>query len=75
MDRDKKAKFREIGKRRVENALKSIRVIGKLSNKNNYDYTPDDVGKLIRALNKEVTLLKAKFESGGKEEDPTFDFD
>jgi ribosomal protein L7/L12 len=65
---EKRAKFVELAENRTRNAIKAIRVIGKLGNKNAYDYDDSDVSKIIRALNKEIEALKARMTStGGKE--------
>jgi hypothetical protein len=65
---EKRAKFVELAENRTRNAIKAIRVIGKLGNKNAYDYDDSDVTKIIRALNKEIEALKARMTStGGKE--------
>jgi len=43
-------------------------VIGKLGNKNAYQFDENDVNKIIRALSKEVDALKARMSTtGGKE--------
>ncbi len=58
---DKRSKFVELAERRTINAIKSIRVIGKLGNPFAYEYSDADVKKIVAALNKEVEDLKAKF--------------
>ena len=56
--RDKRQKFVELGQKRTINAIKAIRVIGKLGNKAHYEYDESDVRKIVTALNKEVEALK-----------------
>jgi len=64
----KREKFVELAQSRTVNAIKAIRVIGKLGNKNAYTFDDTDVQKIVRALNKEVDALKARMSStGGKE--------
>jgi ribosomal protein L7/L12 len=64
----KNEKFVELAERRTKNALKAIRVIAKLGNKNAYEYTEADVKKIASALNREVDALKARMsQSGGKD--------
>ena len=66
--RDKRKKFVELAERRVRNAIKAIRIIGKLGNKNAYEYTADDVKKIALALNKEVEAMKGRMShTGGKD--------
>ena len=65
---DKRGKFVELAQRRTRNAIRAIRIIGKLGNKNAYDYSPEDVRKIASALNKEVEAMKARMShAGGKE--------
>jgi hypothetical protein len=64
----KREKFVELAESRTVNAIKAIRVIGKLGNKNAYEFDDSDVNKIVRALNKEIDALKARMSSkGGKE--------
>ena len=65
---EKRAKFVELAERRTRNAIKGIRVIGKLGNKNAYEFTEADVNKIAKALTREIELMKARMSStGGKE--------
>jgi len=64
----KREKFVELAEKRTKNAIKAIRVIAKLGNKNAYDYTEADVNKIAKALTCEIDLMKARMSSsGGKE--------
>jgi ribosomal protein L7/L12 len=65
---EKREKFVNLAENRTRNAIKAIRVIGKLGNKNAYQFDDTDVQKIVRALNKEIDALKARMSStGGKE--------
>lgn len=65
---DKRAKFVALAQSRTKNAIKAIRVIGKLGNKNAYEFSDADVNKIAKALIREVDLMKARMSStGGKE--------
>ena len=57
----KRDKFVSIAEKRVTKTIKDIRLIGNLSNKNNYAYDEKDVKKIITALEDEVKNLKARF--------------
>lgn len=57
----KRDKFISIAEKRVTRTIKDIRLIGNLSNKNNYSYEEKDVRKIISALEDEIKTLKAKF--------------
>jgi hypothetical protein len=69
---EKRQKFVTLAERRTINAIKAIRVIAKLGNKNAYEFTEVDVNKIAKALNREVELMKAKMSSKGSKE--TVDF-
>jgi len=65
MDRRKsrRERFEDVAQRRTNNALNSIRLIANCANKHNYEYTRDDVQKIISALKKEVNDLQSAFNS------------
>lgn len=65
-------KFVELAEKRVNRAIKDIRLIGNLSNKTNYVYTQKDADKILAAMEKEVKLLRSRFVSGGDEIKDTF---
>lgn len=68
----KREKFVELAQARTKNAIKAIRIIGKLGNKNAYEFTEADVKKIATALNREVDSMKARMSSSGGKE--TVDF-
>lgn len=57
-DRDK---FVDLANKRVNTAIKAIQLIGNLSNKSNYHYTPEDVRKIFNALQREIKVAKDRF--------------
>lgn len=68
LKRGKREKFVALAESRTRNAIRMIRVIGKLGNRNAYEYDDSDVQKIVRALSREVDALKARMSStGGKE--------
>jgi ABC-type Fe3+-hydroxamate transport system substrate-binding protein len=70
--RNKRKKFEDIAIRRVNKVIKEIRLIGNLSNRSSYEYTDEDVKKIVKALQREVDAVKARFEGPGKGTDPVF---
>ena len=70
--RNKRAKFVELANNRVNRAIKDLRLIGNLANKSSYDYTEDEAKKIIRALQREVDSIKARFGEGGPVGDAEF---
>lgn len=71
-DTERRRKFVDLAEKRVAKALKQIRLIGNLSNKGNYSYTPKDAEKIVNALNREVRAMRARFEEGGGYSEPEF---
>lgn len=64
----KREKFTELAEKRTKNAIKAIRIIGKLGNKNAYEFTESDVNKIAKALMREVEGMKTRMLStSGKE--------
>ena len=57
----KRVKFEELAEKRVNRAIDSIRLIGNLSNRNNYEFEKNDVSKIFGALEKELKDAKARF--------------
>jgi hypothetical protein len=75
MKKDKRAKFIELGEKRMANAIKALRLIGNLADKNNYHYTQEDSLELAKALKHELNDTLAKFQSSGANSDSsTFKF-
>lgn len=58
---EKVQKFERLAEKRVSEAIKKLRLIGNLSNKNNYSYTDDHIKQLIEALETEMRILKSRF--------------
>lgn len=58
---NKREKFVALAEKRVVRAINDIRLIGNLSNKNNYAYTENDVKKIISVLEQELKNLRIKF--------------
>ena len=61
--RDKRDRFVELAESRVTKAVQTIRLIGNLANANNYAYSEEDAQKILTALDGEMKLLKAKFQT------------
>ena len=64
----KRAKFVELAESRTRNAIRAIRIIAKLGNKNAYEYSDGDVKKIASALYKEVDAMKARMSQTGAKE-------
>ena len=64
----KREKFVELAEKRTKNAIRAIRIVAKLGNRNAYDYTDADVKKIASALSREIDAMKARMShTGGKD--------
>lgn len=64
----KREKFIRLAESRVNSTIKEINLIGNLANKSNYEYTKEDVDKIIKTLRKSVSDLESKFSSRNRSE-------
>ena len=70
--RDKRKKFVALAEVRTAKAMQSIRLIGNLANKSNYEFTDIDVQRITKALEQEIKDLKTRFQSSGTRSRPEF---
>lgn len=68
----KAEKFSRLGSMRATKAINAMRGLQKLANRNNYEYTPEQVEKLVTALKTEVEAVYNAFTSTGGSEKETF---
>jgi hypothetical protein len=57
----KSDKFKRLAQQRGERILKDVRLLGNLSNKNNYDYTDQEINKVFGAIEEELRMSRARF--------------
>ena len=69
---DREKKFQDLAEKRVNNAIKQIRLIGNLSNKSNYSYNDKQVKKIVSALSLELNQLKVRFKIGMEKDGKRF---
>lgn len=72
MKRNKREKFIRLAQARVERGIKTMRLIGNLSNRSNYQYSDADVSKIMAALESEIRQLRARFKTGHTKNQTTF---
>jgi light-regulated signal transduction histidine kinase (bacteriophytochrome) len=70
----KKERFKNVAGRRVQKVLDDIDSLSKCANRSTYDYTDEEVRKMLKAINEKVILLKASFNSSSKSGKQTFEF-
>ena len=61
----KRERFVRLAESRTSNAIRSIRTIGKLGNKAQYEFDESDIRKIAGALAKEVEAMKARMGDRG----------
>jgi light-regulated signal transduction histidine kinase (bacteriophytochrome) len=70
----KKERFKNVAGRRVQKVLDDIDSLSKCANRSTYDYTDEEVRKMLKAISEKVILLKASFNSSSKSGKQTFEF-
>ncbi len=71
---DKVAKFERLAEKRVNEALKKLRLIGNLANKRSYSYTNEHVTQIVEVLDNELKILKNRFKEEPLSRDSNFTF-
>ena len=61
MGSKKRANFRRLAKSRGERVLKDLRLLGNLSNSNNYEYTDSEVSAIFSTIEEELKIAKLGF--------------
>ena len=57
----KRERFKRIAENRTNKILNMIELLGNCSNKNNYEYTDDDVKSIFNAIDNSIKIVKMKF--------------
>lgn len=57
----RQSRFKRLAERRTNAVLNQLRLISNLSNQSNYSWDPKDTNKIFKAIEKEVSLVKARF--------------
>jgi len=70
----KKERFQSVASRRVQKVLDDIDSLSKCANRSTYEYSDDEIKKMMRVINERVTLLKSSFEANSKSGKKTFEF-
>ncbi|MFZ0916989.1 MAG: hypothetical protein WAN04_08865 [Candidatus Udaeobacter sp.] len=61
-------KFRALAEKRVSTVLKTVQRIGALSRRASYDYTPEQVAKMFKAMRDELDAAELKFSPQEKQQ-------
>ena len=65
-DETSNEKFKRLSEKRVTNVLRSLKILGNLSNTSNYKYSTDEVEKIFKAIQSQVDNTHRKFEVGAR---------
>lgn len=69
---EKRENFVRLAEARVSRAMQAIRLIGNLTNRSAYEYSDEDVRKIVKALNSEIEAIQARFRSSDSKARPEF---
>jgi GTP cyclohydrolase I len=59
---NKRLRFEKVAAKRVEKILHYLDLLGNCSNRNNYEFTNNDVEKMFKEIQKAVSNSKNRFE-------------
>lgn len=70
MKETKSERFIRVAEARTNKIIALMELLGNCANRNNYEYTDQEVATIMKTLDKELAALKAKFDqqSGKKRE-------
>jgi len=66
---ENRQRFIESANKRTNNILKSLRVLGNCANHHLYQYSPQDIEKIFKAIEKTTIETKARFMFSDEEEE------
>ena len=65
-DETSNEKFKRLSEKRVTNVLRSLKILGNLSNTSNYKYSVEEVEKIFKVIQSQVDNTHRKFEIGAR---------
>lgn len=68
VENPKKERFKRLAGKRTNEVLKRLRILGNCADRSRYDYTGEDIEKIFRVINREVTKTKSLFSLEMEEE-------
>jgi FKBP-type peptidyl-prolyl cis-trans isomerase (trigger factor) len=71
---EKRKRFKTVASRRVQRVLDSMDNLARCANKRNYEYTDDEVKKMLKVISDKFTLLKAAYSTNTSKGKRTFEF-
>lgn len=74
MDNIKRKRFESVASNRVNKVINALSSLQKCSNIYNYEYSEEDVRKMMAVLKKQMDELKASYSHGLSKENKEFKF-
>ena len=59
----KRERFLRVAERRTNNVLSDLRLLGNCSNRQNYEFSHEDIKRIFQALDAEVRRIKGLYEA------------
>ncbi len=72
--KSRKDRFKDVAGRRVQKVLDDLDSLSKCANKSTYEYSDEEIRKMMKAINEKVALLKGAFTANNKSGKQTFEF-
>lgn len=70
----KKDRFKNVAAKRVQKVLDVMESLSKCANKTNYEYSDEDVSKLLKAVKEQMRMLELSYTEKSKSKSKTFSF-
>ncbi|HLF64578.1 MAG TPA: hypothetical protein VI603_12530 [Saprospiraceae bacterium] len=71
MAKSRRERFEDVAGKRVQYVLNKLELLGNCSNRNNYQYEPEDVRKMFSAIRDALKRAEAKFDGELTKHDKT----
>ena len=62
-EKEKAERFKRVAEGRTNKIIDQIRLLGNCSNRSNYEYSHEDIKKIFSAIESELKVTKAKYQS------------
>ena len=62
-EKEKAERFKRVAEGRTNKIIVQIRLLGNCANRSNYEYSDEDIKKIFSAIENELKVTKAKYQS------------
>jgi len=59
----KRERFLRVAERRTNNVLSDLRLLGNCSNRQNYEFSPEDIKRIFQAIDAEIRRIRSLYEA------------